>query len=129
MIPVSAIVALKDLRFELKCRAHCGALPVLDTLQALYAVKLNFMHVQRTKSVVDISNFYALSKLPEITVLKLMAENYEIFTAAFCYAVKRTIGINGIPIDYVRCGVNGYFDSPWMTREDNLKNCPLHTSD
>ena len=98
-------------------------------LQALYAVQLNYMFFQRTKSVADKSNFSALSKLPEITVLKLTADYDEIFTAAFCYAVKRTIGINGIPIDYVRCGVNGYFDSPWMTREDNLKNCPLHTSD
>ena len=84
-------------------------------LQALYAVQLNYMFFQRTKSVADKSNFSALSKLPEITVLNLTADNDKIFTTAFCYAVKRTIGINVIPIDCFRCGVNGYYDYPWTT--------------
>ena len=49
LIPASAIVALKLLRFEPEDRALCGALPVLDTLQKLDAIQLNYMRVQQTK--------------------------------------------------------------------------------
>ena len=35
--------------------------------------------------------------------------------------------MNGIPIDYIICGVNGDHDSPWTNREDKLKNYLLHT--
>ena len=65
------------------------------------------------KSVVDKSNFSALGKLPEITVPKLAAENDEIFTTAFCSVLGRTIGMNGITIDYVMHGVTGNYDYPW----------------
>ena len=62
IIPASAIVALKTLRFEIEDRARYGTLPVLATLQALDAVKLNYMHDQRTNNVVDKANFSALRK-------------------------------------------------------------------
>ena len=68
------------------------------------------MHVKRTKSVADRSNFAALSKLPDITVLKLTADNDEIFTTALYYVVQRTIGMNGITIDYFMCGVTRNYD-------------------
>ena len=93
----------------------------------LDAVQLNCIHVQGTKSVADEANFAALSKLSEIMVPKLTDENYEIFTTAFCSIVERTIIMNGIPIDYIICGVNGDHDSPWTNREDNLKNRLLYT--
>ena len=38
---------LKALRFEIEGRARCGALLVLATLQALDAVQLNYMRVQK----------------------------------------------------------------------------------
>ena len=58
MIPASEIVALKDLRFQLEGRERCGALPVLDTLQAIDAVQLNYMSVQWTQSVAEKYKFY-----------------------------------------------------------------------
>ena len=114
IIPASAIVALKTLRFEIEDRARYGTLPVLATLQALDAVKLNYMHDQRTNNVVDKANFSALRKLPDITVPKFMAYNYDIFSTALCYVSVRTIGMNGISIDYAMCGVTGNYDSHWM---------------
>ena len=60
MIPTSAIVSLKALSFELEDRARCSALPVLVTLQALDAVQLNSIRVQRKNSVADKANFDAL---------------------------------------------------------------------
>ena len=74
------------------------------------------MRVQQTKSVTDKPNFAALSKLPEITVPKLTADNYEIFTISFCYVVKRTVGMNGNPIEYVRRGVTGNNNFPSTNR-------------
>ena len=68
--------------------------------QVLYTVQLNYMHVQRKKSVADKAKFAALSELPDIMVPKLMADNYEIFTTAFCYLIERTIGMNSISIYY-----------------------------
>ena len=129
MIPTSATVALKALIFEIEYRARCVAILLLVTLQALDAVQLHCMHVQRTNSVSDKANFSALVKLPEITVPKLTANNYEIFTKALCYIVGRTIGINRISIDYVMCGFTGNYNSPWTNREDKVKNCLLHTGD
>ena len=87
MIPASAIVSLKALIFELEDMEHFGALPVLMTLQAIYVVQLKYMNVQRTKSVVDKANFADLSKLTEITVPKLTADNDEIFNTALCSVV------------------------------------------
>ena len=87
------------------------------------------MHVQRTKSVTDKANFSALSKLPEITVPKLTAENYEIFTTSCCSVVESNIGMNSIPVDYIMRGVTGNYNSSWKTREDKLNNCLLHTGD
>ena len=81
------------------------------------------------KSVVDKANFSALGKLPEITVPKLAAENYEIFTTAFCSVLGRNLGMNRIPIDYVMRGITGNYDYPWTNREDNLRNYLLHTGD
>ena len=46
LIPASEIVGLKALIFELEDRSRCCALPVLDTLQYLDAVQLNYMCVQ-----------------------------------------------------------------------------------
>ena len=85
------------------------------------------MRVQQTKSVVDKANFSAFSKLPEFTVSKLIAENYDIFTAAFCFVLGRTIVMDGIPIDYFMCDVTGSCDSPWTNLDDKLKICLLHT--
>ena len=129
IIPASAIFALKDLILELEDRAQYGSLQVLATLQALDAVQLNYMHVQRKKSLADKANFAALRKLPEFTVPKLMAENDEVFTTAFCCVVGSTIGINGIPIDYDMRGVTGNYDSPWTNQEEKLNNGLLHTED
>ena len=103
---------MKALGFELEYKVRCCSLPVLTTLQALDAVQLNYMCVKRTKSVADKSNFSALRKLPEITVSKLTADNYEIFTTAFCYIIGSTIGMNGILIYYVMRGVTGGYYSP-----------------
>ena len=114
MIPIFVIFDFKALRFKLEDRARCGALPVLVTLQSLDAVKLNYMHDQRTNNVVDKANFSALRKLPDITVPKFMAYNYDIFSTALCYVSVRTIGMNGISIDYAMCGVTGNYDSHWM---------------
>ena len=107
---------MKGLRIELEDRARCDALPVLVTLQVLYAVQLIYMHVQRTKSVADKANFAALRKLPEVTVPKLTAENYDIFATSICSVVEETIGMNRIPIDHVMRGVTGNYDSPCITR-------------
>ena len=85
------------------------------------------MRVQRIKSVADKSNFAALSKLPEITVPKLTAENYDIFTTTFCYLIGRNIGMNGIPIDYFMRGVTDNYNSTWTNWEVKLNNCLLHT--
>ena len=129
MIPASAIIALKALLFELEDRARCGALSVLATLQALEAVKLNYIHVQREKSVAYKAKFSALSKLPEIKATKLTADNYEIFTTDFYYIMGRTIGMDGIPIYYVMLGVTGNSDYPWTNWQDKLNNCLSHSSD
>ena len=98
-------------------------------LQALYAVQLNYMHVQQKKSVADKANFAALSKLPEIMVPKLTSDNDEIFTTDFCSVVVRTIGMNSIPVDYVMYGVTGEYDSPWTNQKNNINNCLLRTGD
>ena len=87
------------------------------------------MCVQQTNSVADKYNFSDLSKLPDITVAKLTADNYYIFTKAFCYVVGRPICINIIPIYYAMRGVTVKYDPPWTNREDKLKNCVLHTVD
>ena len=67
-----------------------------------------------------------MSKLPEIRVPKLTAENYDILTTAF-FVVGRAIGLNRIPIDYFMRGVTGSYDYPWTNWEDKLKNCLLRT--
>ena len=67
LIPSSTVITLKAIRFELVAdREHCGALPaVLANLQALTAIQVNYMRVQRTKSIApDRASFAALSKLP-----------------------------------------------------------------
>ena len=87
------------------------------------------MRVQRTKSVADKVNLSAKSKFPEITVPKLRTYNYEIFTTAFYSFLGRIIGVNGIPVDCVMCGVTKDYDYPWTNREDKLKNFLLHTGD
>ena len=87
------------------------------------------MHVQRTKSVAYKANFSSLSKLPEITVLELTADNYEIFNTAFCSIIGRDIGMEGITIDYVMRGITGNYDYLWTNHEGKLKNCLLHTGD
>ena len=92
-------------------------------------MKLNYMCVHRTKSVADKANFAALSKLPEITIRKLTADNNENFTTSFCSVVGRTVDMNVIFIDYVICGVTGNYDSPWTNWGDKLNNCLLHTGD
>ena len=71
------------------------------------------MRVQRTKSVSDKANFAAFRKLPDITVPQLMADNYEIFTTELCSVIRRTIVMNGIPIDYLMRGITGNYDYPW----------------
>ena len=129
MISASDFFVLKALIFELEDRARCGALSVMDTLLALDAVQLNYMLVQRKKLAADISKFAALRKLSEIKVPKLTAENYAVFTTVFCSVILRTIGMNGITIDYVMHGVTRNYDYPWMNREDKLKNFLLHTVD
>ena len=126
---MSAIFDLKYLRFELEYISCCSVLPVLATLQALDTVQLNYMRVQRKKSVADKANFAALGKLPENTVPKLTADNYDIFTTAFCSVVARTIGMIGILVDCDMRGVTSNYDSPWTNREDKIKNCLLHTGD
>ena len=78
-------------------------------------------------SVADRSYFAALSKLPEITVPKLTDDNYDIFNTALYFIIGRTIGINGIPVDYVMRGVTGNYDSPWTNWQDKLKNYFLRT--
>ena len=87
------------------------------------------MYVQRTKSVADKANFVALRKLPVIMVTKLTAEDDDIFTTAFYYVVRTTVGMIGIPIDYVMGCVTGNYDSTSTNWEDKLKNCLLHTGD
>ena len=76
-------------------------------------MQLNYIRVQQTKSFADEANFAALRKLPEITVPKFTADNYEIFTTALCSVVGSTIGMNLMPIDYVMRGVTGNYDSSW----------------
>ena len=83
------------------------------------------MRAQRTKSVSDKVNFDGLRKLTDITVQKLMDDNYKVFARAFFSVLAKTIGMNGNPLYYVMRGVTGDYDYPWMTREDNLKNCLL----
>ena len=129
LIPASTIVALKALISELEDRERCGALTVLETLQALDAVQTKYMCVQRTNSVANKDNFVTLRKLPEITEPKLTANNNNIFNTAYYYVVKRTVGMNGITIDYAMRGVSKHYDSPWTTREYKLKNYLLHTDD
>ena len=70
------------------------------------------MCVEKTDSVADKSNSAALRELPEITVPKLKADNYDIFTTSFCSVVGRAIDMNAIPIDYGMRGVTGNYDSP-----------------
>ena len=53
LIPPSAVIALKAIRFELEDRQRCDALPDAATLQALNAVQMNYLRIQRTKSVQD----------------------------------------------------------------------------
>ena len=96
-------------------------------LQVLDTVQLNYIRVHQKKSVADKANFAALSKLPDITVSKLRADNYGILTTSICSVIGRPIGMNAIPIDYVMRGVTGNYDYPWTNREDTLNNCLLHT--
>jgi len=77
LIPPAAIITLKAIRFELEDRERCGALPQLATLQALTAVQINYMRIQKTKSAQDQVLFSAISKLPAVVVPKLTASNYE----------------------------------------------------
>ena len=123
LIPPSTVIALKAIRFELQDRQRCGALPNEITLRALDTVQMNYLRVQRTKSVQDQAMFSALSKLPDIVVPKLTSTNYEVFNTAFSATVARTIGMNGIPLDYIMRETDGNYDSAWPTRGDKLKNC------
>ena len=84
------------------------------------------MRVQQTKSVADKAKLAALSKLHEIMVPKLTADNYEISTTALCSLIGRTIGMNSIPVDYVMRGVTGNYDYPLTNRLYKLNNCLWH---
>ena len=86
---------------------------------------ISVMRTQRTKSVEDKVTFAALSKLPEVVVPKLTATNYEIFNTAFTAVVTRTIGMNGLPLDYLMRETVGNYEVAWPTRTDKLKNCIL----
>ena len=84
-------------------------------------MQINYMRFQRKMPIVDKANIAALRKLPDITVPKLTSDNYDIFTKAFCSVVVSTIGINGIPVDYVMPDFTGNHNYPWTNQADKLK--------
>ena len=58
-----------------------------------------------------------------MVVPKLTAANYEEFDIAFSSVAARTIGYNGIPLDYLFWETPGIYQGPWSTRLEKLKNC------
>ena len=78
------------------------------------------MQVQHTKSVEDKATFEALNKLPEVVVSKLTATNYEEFSTAFTAVVARTIGMNGLSLDYLMLKMIGNYMVAWPTRTDKF---------
>ena len=118
-------LTLKELRFKFIAGEKCGTLPDLATLQSIDAAMIGVMQNQRTKSVEDKVTSAALSKLPEVVVPKLTATNYEIFNTVFTAVVARTIGMNGLPLDYLMRETIGNYGGIWPTRTKKMKNCIL----
>ena len=127
LIPTSTVVTLKAIRFELHDRNRCGVLPDAAMLNALTAIQMNYLKVQRTKAIQDKVLLSAIGKLPEITVPKLTSSNYESFTLAFKAVVTQTIGMNGTPIDHVLRTITGNYDLAWPSRNEKLAKCLLLT--
>ena len=54
---------------------------------------------------------------------KLTTSNYEAFITAFQSLASRTKGAGGVTLDYLMRTQNGNYESPWVSRDERLKNC------
>ena len=63
-------------------------------------------------------------KLPDMTVPKLIATNFEQFNTAFSSVVQRQMSLSGASLSYLlRDDAVGNYDAHWPTREDKLHHC------
>ena len=53
---------------------------------------------------------------------KLTTSNYEAFITAFQSLASRTKGASGVTLDYLMRTQNGNYESPWVSRDERLKN-------
>ena len=127
IIPAKVIIALKSILFELKDRELCGALPDMAFLQTIDGAQLSLMRSNRNKAI-EIAELRNNQSHPEMVVPKLTTANFEDFSLAFTGAVRRLIGVVGIPLDYLlRENEIGDYDGNWENREEKLKNCISYT--
>lgn len=123
LIPAATITSLKCILFELRDRDMCIALPNLTILQHLDQNQLTIMKNNR-RTALSMDAVRRNQKLPDMTVPKLTATNFEQFNTAFSAVVRRQMSLSGASLSYLlRDNAVGNYDVLWPTREDKLHNC------
>ena len=122
LIPTTATLALKAVLFELKDRQLCDALPTATMLAALDAEQVSQLRNQRNQYIQDQSQ-ESDNPLSSMDIPKLTTSNYESFITAFQSLASRTKGASGVTLDYLMRTQNGNYETPWVSRDERLKNC------
>ena len=123
LIPSSVVVALKAILFELKDRELCASLPDEHVLEGITLDQLRIMRSNRNKAM-EMIEIRKNQSYPDMVVPTLTSTNFEEFDLAFTGAARRQFGLAGISLDYLlRQEDEGNYNSPWETREEQLKMC------
>ena len=123
-------IGLKSIRFELKDRQACGALPQQAILMAINIAQINTIRMERTRALEQEQNRKDDST-STMDIPKFNVDNYDDFILAFTTKAKGTLGANKLPIDYVLRDntAPANYNTPWTSREEKLKNCILLRGD
>ena len=119
-------IGLKSIRFEIKDREACNAIPDQAMLLAINMDQINLLRMERTLAL-DQEKNRSNDATSTMTVPKFTVDNFDDFILAFTTKAKGIIGANKLPLDYVlRENTNPEnYNTPWTSREEKLKNCIL----
>jgi hypothetical protein len=124
IFPLRCCLALKVVRFELKDRTLCDALPSPAFLDSLDAAAVTVFITNRNQALEDSENCKN-AQLPDLTVPKLTHYNYDEFETQFAQVVSRQASTAGpgIALDYLLRIEDGGFDDFYESRNDRLRAC------
>jgi hypothetical protein len=124
VISPNTTIGLKAIRFELKDRLVCNALPTVEIIQAININELNILRQSRSKAMEAEKN--RNNNEDNMTIVKFKGRtNYDEFMTSFTTLIRRKYGSNKIPLDYLlrpnQAPAN--YNALYSSREDKLKSC------